>query len=310
MENFFTVNPYLSPTNPMKLTSLSWQSRLQATFPGNTLTLRWRHLGSDYQSFGNGGIMNDQEGFEIADGFRLLNRQLYIHLVGRSYRDNLSGALDNSWGTTRNSSWQTNVSWYPEQEWPTMHFTGQLTQRQNDVDAQSEYYTDLSGSNLNLRLDHPLRWLGYDHRINAGISLFNLVEDTATDNDSLAAGSNTWQLSTTLRTELNRRMNNRLMLSGNATSYESGGSRSFFRLQDKLRYSWNDDIEYSTGLGLRFVGGDDSYLRWSMQAGGSWRWRKNFNFDLQLQQVFYTGNDDLQPDFRFMLRLEQLLFNY
>ncbi len=310
MKNIITVNPYLSPTNPMKLTSLAYQSRLQATFPGNTFTLRWRHLGSDYQSFGSGGMMNDQEGFEIADGFRLFNRQLYIHLVGRSYRDNLSGALDNSWGTTRNSSWQTNLSWYPEQEWPTMHFTGQLTQRKNDVDTDSEYYTDLTGSNLNLRLDHPIRWLGYDHRLNAGLSLFNLVEDNAIEDDTLSAGSQTWQVSTTLRTELNNRLNNRLVVGGNATSYESGGSSSFIRLQDKLRYHWNDDIDYSVGLALRFVGGDESYLRWRMQAGGSWRWRKNFNFDLQLQQVFYTGTDDLEPDFRFMLRMEQLLFNY
>jgi hypothetical protein len=308
MENFITVNPYLSPTNPLKLTSLAWQSRLQATFPGNTLTLRWRHLGSDYQSFGSGGTMNDQQGFEVADGFRLFSRQLYIHLVGRSYRDNLSGALDNSWGTTRNSSWQTNVSWYPEQEWPTMHFSGQLTQRQNDVDAGSEYYTDLAGSNLNLRLDHPINWFGFNHRITSGLSLFNLVEDT--EDDSLAAGSSTWQLSTTLSTELNHRLNNRLLLAGSATSYESSDSRSFIRLQDKLRYHWNDDIEYTAGLALRFIGGDDSYLRWRMQAGGSWRWHRNFNFNLQLQQVFYTGSDDLEPDFRFMLRMEQLLFNY
>lgn len=310
MESIFTINPYLSPTNPLGLTSLAWQSRLQANFPGNTLTLRWRHLGTDYESFGNGGIMNDQQGFEVTDGFRLLSRQFYIHLAGRSYRDNLNGGLDNSWGTTRNSAWQTNVSWYPTQNWPTVHLSGQLTQRKNDVASNSDYYTNLTGNNVNLRVDHPFEWLNFTHRLNSQLTYYNLVEDTAEgDADTLTAGSRTWQLSSTLRTELNNRMDNRLYLSYSASEYETGSNSSYVRLQNKLRYRWSDKIDYVGGLGLRLVNGDDSYIRWRAQVGGNWRWRENFNFNLQLQQVFYTGSDNLQPDLRFVLRLEQLLFN-
>ncbi len=325
LEGFFTVNPYISPTNPLDLTSLAYQSRLQLNLPGNILTLRWRHLGSDFESFGSGGAVNDLEGFEIADGFSFLQRQYYIHLAANSYTDNLNGSLDDTWSTTRNSSLQGNISWYPVQDWPTLHFSGQFTKRQNDVDSDSEYYTNLTGNHLNLRVDHRFDWIGYKHRFNTQVTRYSLVDDMPGEDEKSSAlssisptvasggvinsGSSSWQWASTVRTELSRRLNNRIYLSLSSTDYAAGDQRSCLRLQDKIRWRWLQNLDLNGALGVRMINGDsDSYLRWRLQGSANWIWRRDYSFRMQLQQVFYTGTEDLKPDFRLLLHFEQRLF--
>jgi hypothetical protein len=183
-----TINQYLIPLDPSRLTSLAYDMSMRLNYFGNYLQVGYIRRGNDYNSFGLTSLRRDVAGLQIRDRLRLYRNQLYIDLSSEVMRDNLQNQKA---FTTHLKNHNFSVSYYPRSDWPSMSIGYGYYKNDNRVDP---YGPDGRSAILDITnrlfttLSHAFLW-GIRHNgsltatyssrndrtpLNADVSMFNV----------------------------------------------------------------------------------------------------------------------------------------
>jgi hypothetical protein len=170
----------------------------------------------------------------------LLDNRLYFQLGGTFRRDNLSGSLDDTYGTTRNNTFLGQVAWFPLENLPRADLAVQYETRKNPgavVNDSLDYRTDLHGLNLNLRLSWDFGIRQRANRLSLDFSnyhLQDLVEGPLHNKQSSQSGF--FQLG--IRSQLNDRLVNQGFLFWNRSTFTGSDPSKQLGLRNQIRYQW------------------------------------------------------------------------
>jgi hypothetical protein len=188
LQRYMTINQYLIPLDPSRLTSLAYDMSMRLNYFGNYLQVGYIRRGNDYNSFGLTSLRRDVAGLQIRDRLRLYRNQLYIDLSSEVMRDNLQNQKA---FTTHLKNHNFSVSYYPRSDWPSMSIGYGYYKNDNRVDP---YGPDGRSAILDITnrlfttLSHAFLW-GIRHNgsltatyssrndrtpLNADVSMFNV----------------------------------------------------------------------------------------------------------------------------------------
>lgn len=147
-ERFFIINNNIQPLLPIPATvdtnynlslhpwriqdysSLAYESQLRLNYFKNILTLKYKHIAPQFNSFANPYLRRDVEGLEIEDRFRLLQNKMSVSL---SYKNLKEGLSRSAVSQISNSIVGIGVSYFPGENLPVINITLNNYARQNGV---------------------------------------------------------------------------------------------------------------------------------------------------------------------------------
>ncbi|MGH1366228.1 MAG: hypothetical protein ACRBF0_21895 [Calditrichia bacterium] len=188
---FLTVNQYL-----IVFPGIAFDGTARFNFiKNNRLTVSYKSVSDEYNSFGQPYLLRDNRGFAITDNIRLLQNQLFLNLRFQQYRNNLN---DNKPGTTDNRTLSFNLSYFPIRNLPSISVGFTNYDRKNDIDPDSTFgfVEDNRSNTINFSTSVPFAVSSLNNRLS-----LNLINYNRTDNTDLGSEN----LSNTVQFELNTR---------------------------------------------------------------------------------------------------------
>jgi len=110
LSQFITINEYLIPLDPTKLSSLSWDMSLSLNYLNTLAKIGYVYRGPDYTSFGQPFIRTDIRGLNFFLRPRLFSNQVLLSLSYENLFDNLQ---HNKFATTNYVNSNASVSYFP-----------------------------------------------------------------------------------------------------------------------------------------------------------------------------------------------------
>jgi hypothetical protein len=117
IDKFITVNQYLGPWNPQKLSSLGAESSLTLNYFNNNIKATYIYRGNDYQSFGQSYLRTDIKGINLIDRIRMLDNKLFLSVGYESLKDNLQNT---KLTTTQFNTISASISYFPRMNFPNI----------------------------------------------------------------------------------------------------------------------------------------------------------------------------------------------
>lgn len=148
LEKFLTINEYLVPLDPTKLSSLAWDVSLDLNYLNTFAKVGYVYRGPDYNSFGQPYIRTDVRGLSFFLRPRLVGNQILLSISYENLFDNLQ---HNKFATTEYVNSNASVSYFPMPNLPsiTLGFSSYVNSNSlspdsaNAVDnTTNRYYVD------------------------------------------------------------------------------------------------------------------------------------------------------------------------
>ena len=117
IDKFITVNQFLGPWNPQKLSSLAADAALSLNYFDNQLRGSYIYRGNEFQSFGQSFLRTDVKGYNFVDRFRMLDNKLFISFGYENLQDNLQKTKV---ATTSFKTLSASVSFFPRMDFPNI----------------------------------------------------------------------------------------------------------------------------------------------------------------------------------------------
>ncbi len=130
LSKFITVNQFLKPINPQKLSTLATEASIALNFAPNYFKGGYVYRGNDYQSFGNQYIRTNVAGFSVLDRVRLYDNRIFVAGTYESLRDNLQKTTT---ATTTFNSATASVSYIPRFDFPNCIVSYGRNDNSNDL---------------------------------------------------------------------------------------------------------------------------------------------------------------------------------
>jgi len=144
LSQFITLNEYLIPLDPTKLSSLAWDVNLSLNYFNTFARIGYVYRGPDYVSFGQPYIRTNVRGLNFFLRPRLMSNQL-LFTIG--YEDLFDNLQKNQFATTEYSTLNLAVSYYPFSNFPGITVGFSSFANENSLPVDSLY----SVNNLTLR---------------------------------------------------------------------------------------------------------------------------------------------------------------
>lgn len=136
---FITVNQFLGPWNPEKLSTFAAEASVLLRYFNNNFRVRYIYRGNDFQSFGQSFIKTDVTGFNFVDRVSLLRNKLFLSIGYERLTDNLQ---DTKPATSTFQTLNTSVSVYPGGDLPNFTIGYSRYDNENVLSAaDSSFYT-------------------------------------------------------------------------------------------------------------------------------------------------------------------------
>ncbi|MGC8654535.1 MAG: hypothetical protein ACP5US_11155 [Candidatus Kryptoniota bacterium] len=144
LSQFITLNEYLIPLDPTRLSSLAWDVNLSLNYFNTFARIGYIYRGPDYVSFGQPYIRTNIRGLNFFLRPRLMSNQLLLTI---GYEDLFDNLQKNQFATTEYSTFNLAVSYYPYSNLPGVTFGFSSFANENSLPVDSTY----SVNNLTLR---------------------------------------------------------------------------------------------------------------------------------------------------------------
>lgn len=131
---FITPNENLVPINPVGGTSLVYETGLSFYYFGNFLKASYLFHGKDYSSASATSLRRDIKGFNIIDRLRILDNRLFVTGSFERLSNNTTGS---EVATTRYTTINTAVSYYPTKEYPNFTIGYGLNTNVNPISSDT-----------------------------------------------------------------------------------------------------------------------------------------------------------------------------
>lgn len=137
IDKFITVNQYLGPWNPQKLSSLGAETALNLNYFNNSIRASYIYRGNEYQSFGQSYLRTDVKGINLVDRIRMLDNKLFISFGYESLQDNLQNT---KLSTTNYTTLSASVSYFPRTNFPNITIGYNKFSNKNDLNTKDFQY--------------------------------------------------------------------------------------------------------------------------------------------------------------------------
>ncbi|MCF8306676.1 MAG: hypothetical protein K9I71_08870 [Ignavibacteriales bacterium] len=128
--SFMTVNQFIGPLNPEKMSSLASEAQLQLNYFHNNISGKYIYRGNEYTSFGQSYLRLDVKGYEFSDRIRLFDNRLFITVAYESLSDNLQKTKIT---TTTFNKFTGTVSIFPRINMPNITLGYNRFENQSDI---------------------------------------------------------------------------------------------------------------------------------------------------------------------------------
>jgi hypothetical protein len=130
LSKFITINQFIKPINPGKLSTLAAEASLALNFAPNYFKTGYTYRGNDYVSFGNEYVRTNVAGFNVLDRIRLFDNRLFVSGTFESLRDNLQKTTV---ATTTFNTATASVSYMPRFDFPNCIVSYGRNDNNNDL---------------------------------------------------------------------------------------------------------------------------------------------------------------------------------
>ncbi len=127
---FITINQFLKPLNPQKLSTLATEGSVSLNYFGNFLKGNYIYRGGDYTSFANSYLRTNIAGYNFLDRLRLLENRLFLSVSYEKLKDNLQKTTP---GTNTYNNLSASVSLYPRNDLPSFLISYLKSDNSNDL---------------------------------------------------------------------------------------------------------------------------------------------------------------------------------
>lgn len=136
IEHFITINQFLIPLDPTKLSSLVWDANLSFNYFNTFAKVGYIYRGPDYTSFGQPFIRTDVRGPDFLLRPRFMNNQVMLSL---SYEDLFDNLQKNKYATTQYGTANISASYFPMTDIPnmTVGFSSYMNSNSISLDSAS-----------------------------------------------------------------------------------------------------------------------------------------------------------------------------
>ncbi len=213
LSKFITVNQFLKPINPQKLSTLATEATIALNFAPNYFKGGYVYRGNDYMSFGNQYIRTNVAGFNVLDRVRLLDNKIFLAGTYESLRDNLQKTTK---ATTTFNTATASVSYLPRMDFPNCIISYGRNDNSNDL-------IDTSFSKINNHTNRYSAQFSYDFtykiKNNIALSFQNSSKDDESRNNNDATNNS---LSLTSSSYWNDAFSTNLNFVYNASTIKNG----------------------------------------------------------------------------------------
>ncbi len=139
LSKLITINEFLVPLDPSKLSSLSWDVSLSLNYLNTYAKVGYVYRGPDYSSFGQPFIRTDIRGVNFFLRPRLFNNQVLLSISYENLFDNLQ---KNKFATTNYVNSNVAVSYFPMASLPSLTVGFSSYNNSNSLSLDSLYAVD------------------------------------------------------------------------------------------------------------------------------------------------------------------------
>lgn len=139
IEKFITINQFLIPLDPSKLSSLSWDVNFSLNYFNTFAKVSYVYRGPDYNSFGQPYIRTDIKGLEFTLRPRFYSNQILLSIYYENLFDNLQS---NKFATTHYVNSNGSVSYFPAANIPSVTLGVSSYSNSNTLPLDSSYAVD------------------------------------------------------------------------------------------------------------------------------------------------------------------------
>ncbi len=168
IENFITINQFLIPLDPTKLSSLSWDVNLSVNYFNTFAKVGYVYRGPDYNSFGQPYIRTDIRGLNFTLRPRFYSNQILLSIYYENLFDNLQ---NNKFTTTHFVNSNGSISYFPAINIPSIMFGVSAYSNDNPLPLDSSYAVDNTTIRYYVQSSYGFDYLIHHYLIvNFGIS--------------------------------------------------------------------------------------------------------------------------------------------
>ena len=285
ISKFITVNQYLKPINPEKLSTFAAEGGLTINLFDNYFKGGYIYRGNDYQSFGNQYIRTNVAGFNILDRVRLMDNKLFISGTYEDLQDNLQKTTV---ATTTFKTATGSVSYFPRTNLPNIIVSYSKNINENDL-------ADTLLSKIQNHTDRMMAQVSYDvfyyykHMLSINASTSTKDDESISDNDasnkSISLSANTyWDevFSTNLNLMYNQSNIKYASFDTLKTKHVTETTLNYFTFTLGARHLFlNNKLLVNASINPSF--GD--FQRISIDANASYALLTNFSMQLQFRYI-------------------------
>ncbi len=168
IENFITINQFLVPLDPTKLSSLAWDANLSLNYFNAFAKIGYIYRGPDYTSFGQPFLTTDVRGMNFLVRPRLMNNQVMLSF---SYEDLFDNLQKNKFATTQYANSNFSASYFPMTNLPNFTVGFSSNANSNSISPDSTYAVDNVTNRYYVESSYGFNYLARNNvSINFGIS--------------------------------------------------------------------------------------------------------------------------------------------
>lgn len=182
ISKFITVNQYLGPWNPQKLSSFGAESNLSLNYLNNNLRASYIYRGNEYHSFGQSYLRTDIKGINIIDRIKMIDNKLFLTIGYESLQDNLQKT---KLSTTSFKTINASVSFFPRMNFPNITIGYSQNQNKNGIDVNDVNYSNYAVDDITNRISILFSYdLFYYIKHSVSFSFTNSERDDRSINNS------------------------------------------------------------------------------------------------------------------------------
>ena len=308
-EKYLTWNTSTIPIDPTTWSSLAFTHTFNLRFFRNSFTLKYKSIGSAYNSLGNPFIRKNLKGLFINDRVRLWQNRVYLTLGYEKYEDNFK--QDDGNPILDLETKQFGLNFFPGPGLPNLNLNYRSYQRDNGVvnfapTDPVDDREDNTTNQLTFNMSYDVDVFNLKHNISLNYITLDKSDAFSGNrpaailplgiNNDIQSFSIQTRFNIPLRTTISYTNNDNSFLGGmNLFKFSSFNFRGDYRMfQDKLSlYSGFRRFSASGGTTSSFPGGSAfviDYSKTQFDLGGRLTINRRHNFIIDLSTIDFADN--------------------
>lgn len=182
LSKFITVNQFLGPLNPHKLSSFAAEAGVALNYFNNNLNVKYIYRGNEFNSFGRSFLRTDVKGINLIDRIRLYDNKIFVNLGFEKLEDNLQKTKK---ATTEYQVINTSVSYFPRTNFPNITLGYTRYSSENGLPVGDASQIDDNTNKFYISLSYDIR-TRIQHRVGLNFSVSDRDDKTKNNLDSKA----------------------------------------------------------------------------------------------------------------------------